>query len=470
MGKETGFLEIQREESHYRPVKERLADYRDVNLYADEKTISRQGSRCMDCGIPFCHAIGCPLFNLIPEWNDYVYKNKWKEAYERLTLTNFLPEITGRICPAPCEASCTLSINDSPVTIRQIECAVIERAFSEGLVKPRLPRRESGKKIAVIGSGPAGLTAADRLRSFGHSVTIFEKSSKPGGLLRYGIPDFKLEKHIIDRRIEIMKSEGINFETGINAGKDISLRYLQEKFSAVLIAAGSGVPRDIDIPGRTLNGVHFAMEFLTGSNLAVSGESAANLVNAAGKTVIVIGGGDTGSDCVGTANRQGAKKVYQFEILPRPPEHNETWNPVWPEWPKILRTSSSHEEGVQRDWSIITRSFHGNGDLQKVLFSRAEWEKNEKGSWNMKELKGTEHYIQADLALIAAGFVHTEHSGLVNDAGLDLDKQGNILVKNYASSVRGIFAAGDAATGASLAVRAVYHGREAAEEINRYLK
>ena len=346
MGKTTGFLEFPRVTHGYRAAGQRVKDYNEIILPLPAEEISRQGSRCMDCGIPFCHAMGCPVVNLIPEWNDLVYKGKWREAYERLEMTNNFPEITGRICPAPCEAACTLSINSSPVTIKQIELAIIENAWNQGWVLPRPPLKETEKKVAIIGSGPAGLAAAQQLRRLGHSVTVFEKDERVGGILRFGIPDFKLDKKIIDRRLTQLSAEGVVFETGVHIGEDISARYLDRTFNAV--------------PGRGLEGINFAMEYLAQSNRKVAGIlGSEKQISAKNKNVLVIGGGDTGSDCVGTANRQGAKKVFQFEIMPKPREWSDGSNPEWPNWPQILRTSSSHEEGCERDWNILTKSFTG---------------------------------------------------------------------------------------------------------------
>lgn len=474
MGKPEGFLEYQRNLSVKRSVQERLKDYHEITQPLLSQEIHQQGARCMDCGIPFCHALGCPVYNLIPEWNDAVYRGQWHEAFERLSLTNNLPEVTGRICPAPCEAACTLAINCAPVTIEQIELSIIEKAFAEGWVKPQPPLKETGKKIAVVGSGPAGLASAQQLRRAGHAVTLFEKSSKIGGLLRFGIPDFKLEKWVLDRRIEQMKVEGVRFEVNKEAGVNVSVDELKKSFDAILLTMGAGTPRDLEIPGRDLSGVHYAMEFLTLSNKAVSGEiSGDQLISAKGKTVLVIGGGDTGSDCVGTSNRQGAKKVYQFEILPKPREWKEPWNPSWPHWPLILRTSTSHEEGCGRDWGITTQKISGKGGkVHEVHCARVEWELNKtSGQYLMKEVPGSEFVLQADLVLLAMGFVHVEHSKFLTDLGVRFDARGNIQTNgNYMSSVPGIFAAGDTVRGASLVVWAISQGRQAAQAVDAYLK
>ncbi len=472
MGKSTGFLEYKRKAPGCRPIKERVKDYKEVNVLQPESELSEQGARCMDCGIPYCHSMGCPVSNLIPEWNDLIYRGFWKEAFERLEYTNNLPEVTGRVCPAPCEASCTLSINEAPVTIKQIECSIIEHAFKEGWVKPRIAKCKTNKKVAVVGSGPAGIAAAQQLARAGHSVTLFEKDNKIGGTLRYGIPDFKLEKSILDRRIELMKEEGVYFETDVEIGVDISPRYLQKTFDAVVLTLGAREPRDLPVDGRELDGVHFAMDFLTLSNKYVSKEiSKKDIISAKDKTVLVIGGGDTGSDCVGTSVRQGAKKIYQFEIMPKPLDWKEDTNPNWPYWPMILRTSSSHQEGCERDWSILTKSLIGkNGTVTGGNFIRVEWERDDSGRFSMKEIKGSEFSLKVDLVLLAMGFVHVEHSKLVEGFGLKLTPQGNIDVKsNYETSVKGIFSAGDATTGASLVVRAIDHGRKAAAYVDEYL-
>jgi glutamate synthase (NADPH/NADH) small chain len=416
--------------------------------------------------------MGCPTCNLIPEWNDLVYNGQWETALRRLEHTNALPEITGRVCPAPCETSCTLSINSSPVTIKQIELAIIEHGFNMGWVKPVIPAAEQKEKIAVIGSGPAGLTAALTLRKAGFQVTVFEKSHEPGGILRYGIPDFKLEKWIIDRRIQQMKDSGIRFETDVNIGEDITYKYLKNFYDVLLLTTGAGIPRDLSVEGRNLGGIHFAMEYLTDSNKFVAGEKKTTSITAKGKNVLVIGGGDTGSDCIGTAVRQGAKKVYQFEIMPKPIEWKESHNPSWPNWPLILRTSSSHEEGVTRDWGILTKKFSGNGkNVSTVHCQRIEWKKNPNtGQMEFTEVKNGGFEIKAELVLLAMGFIHTSHEKLHQDMNIEFDKNGNILTNRYyATSQKGIFAAGDANTGASLVVRAIYHGQQAAKAIHKYL-
>jgi glutamate synthase (NADPH/NADH) small chain len=473
MGKATGFLEIERAGMTYRPVNQRLTDWKEFVSPRPTDELTRQGARCMDCGIPFCHGMGCPVLNLIPEWNDMVCRGKWREAYQRLELTNNLPEITGRICPAPCEASCTLSINSASVTIKQIELAIIERAFAEGWVVARPPTAETGKRVAVIGSGPAGLAAAQQLRRMGHAVTLFEKSNKIGGILRYGIPDFKLEKWVIDRRIDQMQQEGVRFETGVIVGEDLSVRYMRRSFDAIVLTLGAGEPRDLHVPGRGLEGIHFAMDFLSRSNMVRGGEIPEHQgISAKGKTVLVIGGGDTGADCVGTSNRQGARKVYQYEIMPKPPVWESASNPNWPNWPNVLRTSSSHEEGCERDWSITTKQFNGRDvRVESGTFARVEWKTDPATKrQSMVEVAGSEFTLKVDLVLLAMGFVHVQHSKLCDDLGALYDDRGNLRTTDYATTAPGVFAAGDADTGASLVVRAIYHGREAARAVDAFLR
>jgi glutamate synthase (NADPH/NADH) small chain len=474
MGNITGFIEHPRVTYANRPPSERIKDYHEIPVPLSAPELAVQGSRCMDCGVPFCHSMGCPVYNLIPEWNDLVYREKWREAYLRLEMTNNLPEITGRICPAPCETACTLSINGAPVTIKQIECAIIENAFKQGWVEPRPPRLETGKKIAVIGSGPAGLAAAQQLRRMGHTVIVFERADRAGGILRYGIPDFKLEKWVIDRRIQQMFQEGVTFETGVHIGDDLSARYLKRTFDVVLLTTGAGAPRDLTVPGRGLEGIHFAMEYLTRSNRAVAGLiDESRMISARNKTVVVIGGGDTGSDCVGTAIRQGAKKTYQFEILPKPMEWKEPYNPNWPHWPQILRTSTSHEEGCERGWEILTTRFTGQEtSVNEIHCVKVEWKPSDTspGLSKMVSVTGSEFSLNADLVLLAMGFLHVEHDKLLEDLEVELDGRGNIASKGkYATSVSGVFTAGDAGIGASLVVRAIFHGREAAKAIGEYL-
>lgn len=473
MGELKGFLKYGREVSSYRKMEERIRDWREVMEPLPEGALRDQAARCMDCGTPFCHSLGCTLANLIPEFNDAVYHGQWDEAYDRLELTSNFPEITGRVCPALCESACTLSINDAPVSIKEIELAVIEKAYAEGWVVPQPPLVESGKRVAVVGSGPSGLSAAQQLRRMGHEVVVYEQDSQPGGILRYGIPEFKLEKSVIDRRLDIYYREGIKFETDVTVGEDISARYLKKKHDAVVLTLGCREPRRVPVPGDELDGVHYALDYLTVSTKVLHGElPKSELIDAKGKRVLVLGGGDTGADCVGTANRQGAAKVYQFEILPKPLDWKESWNPEWPEFPKILRTSSSHKEGAERRWSIKTKKLYGRSvQVEKGIFCEVEWEKDEKGKWVMKEVANSEFTIDIDMVIIAAGFTNVSHSRLITDFGLELDPRGNIAVNvDQHSSVEGVFAAGDAVTGATLVVKAMSGGRYAADKVNEYLR
>lgn len=471
MGDPNGFLKYKKKTASYRPVSERILDYKEVEKKLSNSEIRKQAARCMDCGIPFCHAVGCPTQNLIPEFNDFVYKGHWKEAFQRLESANPLPEITGRICPATCETSCTLSINDAPVSIRQIELAIIEHAYKKGYIKSGPPKKNTGKKIAVIGSGPAGLAAAIRLRQLGHKVIVMEKSNSLGGILRYGIPDFKLEKWVLDRRIDLMRKDGVKFKTSIDIGNKIEASELLRQYDAILLVVGAGEPRDLDLPGRDLKYIYFAMDYLTDSNKYVSGQlNRAYMINAKNKDVLVIGGGDTGSDCVGTANRQGAKNVTQIEIMPKPEVWTKDWNPEWPNWPMILRQSSSHKEGVRRDWSILTKEFIGKqGRVNSVNCIKVKWEKNNEGKYLMKEIFGSNFSIKANLILLAMGFIHTEHSKLIKNLKVDFDPKGNIATDNYQTSKNKIFAAGDSDIGASSAVRAIFHGQKVSVAINDFL-
>ncbi|NJD63211.1 MAG: glutamate synthase subunit beta [Deltaproteobacteria bacterium] len=472
MGKQTGFLEFPRENPPHRAVAERVKDFEEIEGMLGRSALEIQASRCMDCGIPFCHALGCPVKNRIPEWNDAVYRKQWRKALDLLHSTCNLPEITGRICPAPCEPACTLAVNMPAVTIKHIELQIVERGWSEGWIVPEPAPFKTGKRVAVVGSGPSGLAAAQQLARMGHDVVVFEKAQKAGGLLRYGIPDYKLEKWVIDRRLEQMRAEGVVFETGVNAGTDISVRYLRRTFDALLLATGATVPRDLPVPGRELRGVHFAMEFLTQQNQRNGEEPiAGEAITAAGKHVVVIGGGDTGSDCIGTSRRQGAKSIHQVEILPKPPEDRVPTNP-WPTWPNVLRTSSAQEEGCERSWSVSTQEFVGEGGkVRKLRCARLEWsEADAAGRRAFKEVPGSGFELQADLVLLAMGFVHLEHGPLVRDLSLERDARGNLRVDaGRMTSTPGIFAAGDAMMGASLVVRAIDDGRQAAEGIGRYL-
>ena len=472
MGKPTGFIEFNRKPPQRRSIEDRLKDSKEFYHNWSEQEARDQGSRCMNCAVPFCH-VGCPLGNLIPEWNHLVYTNQWESALERLHSTNNFPEFTGRICPAPCEPSCVLSINQDPVTIEYIEKAIVDRGFSEGWIKPVIPKNRTGKTVAVVGSGPAGLAASQQLNRAGHTVTLFERSDKIGGLLRYGIPDFKLEKDIIERRINIMSEEGVIFKTGIEIGKDIQLHELTNDFDAVCLTIGAGEPRELPVSGRDLDGVHYAMDYLTQQNRRVSGENIARRysITAKDKKVIILGGGDTGADCLGTAHRQGADSVYQLELLSEPPTNRRTDNP-WPQWPQILRTSPAHEEGGLRDYSILTKSLSGsNGKVEKLNAIRVEWgDPDDSGRPVMKEMPGTEFSIDVDLVLLAMGFVHPEHKGLVENSSLELDARGNIKTDSERStSVPGIFAAGDSTRGAALVVWAIAEGRQAAYGIDKYL-
>ncbi len=473
LAKSTGFLEYPRVEVGHRAVAERIRDWREIDLPLVEKTLGEQAARCMDCGIPFCHAAGCPVKNRIPEFNDLVFRGHWREAAENLHSTNNFPEITGRVCPAPCEAACTLAINVQPVTIKQIEYQIAERTFREGWVQPILSQYSTGKKVAVVGSGPAGLAAAQQLTRYGHEAVLFEKDDRLGGLLRYGIPDFKLEKQFIDRRMEQMAAEGTKFEPSVDVGHDISGRYLRRMFDAICLTMGAETPRPLIAPGSELGGVHFAMEFLTRQNRRVAGDSireGSGDLSAKDKYVIVLGGGDTGSDCVGTSIRQGACSVTQLEILPRPPDDRNPETP-WPLWPKIMRTSSSHEEGCDRRWSVSTKALTPGaiGRVASLHGCEVQWVRGAKG-WEMKEVSGSDFTLRADLVLLAMGFLHVIHGGLVEQLGVETDGRGNVAVKNWMTSVEGIFAAGDTVRGASLVVHAINEGRQAAAAIDRWLK
>jgi len=463
-------MNIPRKEAGYRPVNERIYDFGEVEQTLNREDRKLQASRCMDCGIPFCHW-ACPLGNKMPEWQDLIYKGKWKEGIEVLHETNNFPDFTGRICPAPCEKSCVLALHESPVTIRENEAAVTEVAFTEGMIKALPPKTRTGKTVAVIGSGPAGLAAAQQLNRKGHTVTIFEKDNSLGGLLRYGIPNFKLNKNIIDRRLDQLLAEGILFKPNTEVGKDISGKEILKNFDSVCIAIGAGQPRDIKPEGRNLKGIHFAMEFLSQQNQLIMGETVPEkkIINAKDKHVLVIGGGDTGSDCVGTSIRQGAVKVTQIEILPQPPVGKNPTTP-WPYYPNILKTSSSHQEGCERRWSLNTVAFKGeNGKLTEVHVEEVEWEKDATGKFNMKPTGKTD-VIKADLVFLALGFVHPVHEGLLTELGVKLDARGNVEVNTEGkSSVAKVFATGDAAIGASLVVRAIALGRKIAEDIHKSL-
>ena len=471
MGDPKGFMKVKRQESGYRPVEERIADYGEVERLLPDDDRRLQASRCMDCGVPFCHW-GCPVLNVMPEWQDRLYRGDWEGAYQILQETNNFPEFTGRVCPAPCEASCVLSINDDPVTIRQNELAVIEKAFSLGLVGPRPPASRSGRSVAVIGSGPAGLACADILNRQGHAVTLFESDDRVGGYLRYGIPDFKLNKSVIDRRVSILVEEGLVIRTGVTAGRDVPVNRLRRDYDAVCLAIGARQARDLDVPGRELGGIHFAMEYLEQQNRVVAGDTIPEegLIRAYDRHVVVIGGGDTGADCVGTANRQGARSVTQLELLPQPPPGRSEREP-WPLWAKVLKTSSSHEEGCERMWNVSTKRFFGDdGRVRRIAALKVEWDVGANGAPSMKEIPGSGFELDAGLVLIAMGFLHPVHSGLVKDLGVDLDPRGNVAIDaNRMTSVPGVFSAGDSSRGASLVVHAIHDGRKAAEGIDRYL-
>ncbi|MGZ8268122.1 MAG: glutamate synthase subunit beta, partial [Burkholderiales bacterium] len=436
MGKITGFMEFERLQEAYEPPQERVRHWREFVARLNDEQAGVQGARCMDCGTPFCMS-GCPVNNIIPDWNDLVYKQDWQRAIETLHSTNNFPEVTGRVCPAPCEAACTLNINNDPVGIKSIEHAIADKAFENGWVGPSVPERKTGRRVAVIGSGPAGLACAQQLARAGHALVVFEKADRVGGLLRYGIPDFKLERHLIDRRIEQMKAEGVEFRVNQNVGHDVDPNQLVEEFDAVVLSGGAEQPRDLPVPGRELAGVHFAMEFLPQQNKVVAGDRVPDQILATGKHVIVIGGGDTGSDCVGTSNRHGAKSVTQFELLPQPPEQ-ENKPLVWPYWPVKLRTSSSHEEGCQRDWAVATKRFEGReGRVEKLIAARIAWQKDEKGQMVMREVPGTEFELKADLVLLAMGFVGPVPAGLLSGLSVEKDARGNVAAdtENYRTSV-----------------------------------
>ncbi|MEA2855949.1 MAG: glutamate synthase small chain [Methylobacteriaceae bacterium] len=464
MGKVTGFLEIDRRDRRYAPASDRVRHYREFVIPLSEETSRDQAARCMNCGIPYCHN-GCPVNNQIPDWNDLVYRGDWHEAIRNLHSTNNFPEITGRVCPAPCEAACTLNLSEQPVTIKTIECQIADRAFAEGWVEPELPKRKTGKKIAVVGSGPAGLACAQQLARAGHEVHVFERQAKPGGLLRYGIPDFKMEKVHVERRVAQMETEGVEFHCNVNVGIDIEAKKLVDGYEAVVLAGGAEKPRDLPIPGRDLGGVHFAMDFLPQQNRRVSHEPllSNDPILAAGKHVIVIGGGDTGSDCIGTSIRQGALSVTQLEIMPQPPE-KENKLLTWPDWPLKLRTSSSHEEGAARDFAVLTREFVGENGLVKKLNCV-------KVDAKMQPMPGSEFELKADLVLLAMGFVSPVHDGMLEQLGISLDQRGNVAAdtRAYKSSLDKVFACGDMRRGQSLVVWAIREGRQAAHSVDKHL-
>lgn len=475
MGKPTGFMEYPRQDRVYAPISDRVTNYQEFMLPLTEDALILQGARCMECGIPFCHN-ACPVDNIIPDWNDLVYKGDWKRAIEVLHSTNNFPEFTGRICPAPCQEACTLNLDDAPVTIKTIEHAIIERAWEEGWIKPEIAAHKTDKSVAVVGSGPSGMACAQQLARAGHGVVLFEKNNRIGGLMRYGIPDFKLDKKVIDRRMSQMATEGVVFRANTHVGVDIAADKLLEEFDAVVLTGGSEQPRDLPIPGRELDGVHFAMDFLRTNSRRVQGDEIPDedFISAKGKNVVVIGGGDTGSDCIGTSTRHGALSVTQLEILPKPPE-KENKDLTWPNWPNKLRTSSSHEEGCERMWSVTTKKFLGeNGKLTGVICAKVEWNQDDSGNWQMSEVEGSEFELKAELATLAMGFLHPVHEGMLQQLGVSLDARGNVRGTTegsgaYKTSVDGVFAAGDMRRGQSLVVWAIREGRQCAHAVDAYL-
>ena len=475
MGRPTGFMEIERKERPYDKVEARLKTWKEFVYPLAPAEVGQQAARCMDCGIPFCHN-GCPVNNIIPEWNELVRRDRWRDALEVLHSTNNFPEFTGRICPAPCEASCTLNIDDNPVTIKSIECSIVDRGWEEGWIRPLVPVRKTGKRVAVVGSGPAGMACAQQLARTGHAVTLFEKNDRIGGLLRYGIPDFKMEKHLIDRRMRQMEEEGVEFRTGVEVGATLSIKSLLEGYDAVALTGGAEWPRDLEVPGRDLGGVHFAMDFLVPQNKRVAGDDEARAapkgtISAKGKHVVVIGGGDTGSDCVGTSNRHGAASVTQLEVMPQPPER-ENKALTWPDWPLKMRTSSSHEEGAARDFAVLTKRCVGqDGKVTALDCVRIDWVKGADGRMAMVEVPGSAFQLKADLVLLAMGFLGPRKPGMLEQSGVALDARGNIAanVRDYRTSVPRLFAAGDMRRGQSLVVWAIREGRQCARSIDEML-
>jgi len=468
-------MEYKRLDRSYAPAADRVQHYREFVIPLDDGELSLQGARCMDCGIPFCHQ-GCPVNNIIPDWNDLVYQGKWQAALEVLHSTNNFPEFTGRICPAPCEAACTLNIDDNPVTIKTIECAIVDRGWEQGWIEPQIAAHKTGRRVAIVGSGPAGLACAQQLARAGHDVEVFEKQDRIGGLLRYGIPDFKMEKHIIDRRMGQLQAEGVTFHTNAHIGVTTPARQLLEGFDAVVLTGGSEQSRDLNVPGRELDGVHFAMTFLPQQNKRNAGDTIDPEVSltAKDKHVVVIGGGDTGSDCIGTSFRQGALSVTQLEILPRPPE-KEDKALTWPNWPNKLRTSSSQEEGATRDWAVATKSVEGeNGRVTGINCVRVDWKQDASGQWQMEEIPGSEFRLKADLVLLAMGFIHPVHAGMLQELGVELDPRGNVKGSTdgaaaYRTSIDKVFSAGDMRRGQSLVVWAIREGRQCARAVDEYL-
>jgi glutamate synthase (NADPH/NADH) small chain len=471
VGDSKAFITLQREMPRRRPVHERVGDWNEIYLPFEEPKLRAQASRCMDCGIPFCHS-GCPLGNLIPDWNDLVYRNRWKEALDELHATNNFPEFTGRLCPAPCEGACVLGINNDPVTIKVIEQSIIDKGFEEGWVTADPPTTRTGKRVAVVGSGPAGLAAAQQLNRAGHTVTVFERDDRIGGLLRYGIPDFKMEKWVLDRRLNLMAEEGVTFRPGVNVGVDVTAEDLKRRFDAVVLTGGATKPRDLPVPGRELEGIAFAMEYLPQQNKRVAGGAPDwhRDITAKGKRVVILGGGDTGADCLGTSHRQGAREVLQFELMGRPPETRSESNP-WPTFPMVLRTSSAHEEGGVRDYGVSTTHFSGvDGKVTKLHAVRVESIPGEDGRPKLAPVAGSEFEVECDLVLLAMGFVHPQHEGLLSDLGVELNARGNVATDaDYQTTVPGIFAAGDMRRGQSLIVWAIAEGREAAHGVDKFL-
>ncbi|MHA1114016.1 MAG: glutamate synthase subunit beta [Alphaproteobacteria bacterium] len=475
MGKPTGFLEYERQDRGKEEPELRRKTWREFVEPLPDPALGEQAARCMDCGIPYCHN-GCPVNNLIPDWNDLIYRSQWETALTTLHSTNNFPEFTGRVCPAPCEAACTLNIQDTPVTIKTIECAIVDHGWNEGWIRPIMPTVRTGKRVAVVGSGPSGLACSQQLARAGHSVTLFEKNDRAGGLLRYGIPEFKMEKQLIDRRIEQMRKEGVKFLTNVEIGVDVSVDALVEDYDAIVMAGGAELPRDLEVGGRELDGIHFAMDFLTQQNKRVAGDSEAvaapgGTISAAGKNVVVIGGGDTGSDCIGTSIRQGAASVVQLEIMPRPPE-KENKALTWPDWPLKFRTSSSQEEGCDRDWSVLTRRAVGaNGRVEAIECVRVDWVADEDGRMRMREVAGSEFRLDADLVLLAMGFLGPSQEGMIARSGVDLDGRGNVLAdtNDYRTSIDKIFSAGDMRRGQSLVVWAIREGRQCARAVDEFL-
>jgi len=470
MGKATGFMEFKRAKQPYRPVAERVRDWRQVMVALPDDQLKKQGARCMDCGIPFCHQ-ACPLGNLIPDWNDLVWRNQWEEAIERLHATNNFPEFTGTLCPAPCEGSCVLGINNDPVAIKAVELAIIDHAWEQGWIRPEKPARETGKKVAIVGSGPAGLAAAQQLRRAGHAVTVFERDDRIGGLMRYGIPEFKMEKRVLDRRLKQMSEEGVVFKPGSHIGVNVPVDRLRSEFDALLLAGGACAARDLPVPGRDLKGVHLAMEYLAQSNRRCEGDKIdpATIIDARGKHVIIIGGGDTGADCLGTAHRQGAASVHSLEIMPRPPEHRGSNNP-WPQWPVIYRVASAHEEGGERLYAVSTKRFldDGKGRVKAIELVKVEMQQTN-GRMVFNEVPDSLFTLPADLVCLAMGFTGPQRPGMIEQLGVKLTDRGNVWQENWATSVPGVFAAGDMQHGQSLIVWAIAEGRSAARAVDRHL-